>query len=435
MRLHQAVFLPFVAIAPVFAQNAGTDAEPAYDLRVEPRPDQPLLAELRLGMQVTIEATSGGKRKKLEFEHQSRLDFVEELLARDKPEAGDMDVRRTFLLWEEDGTDERGKMIAQDNAFGGAQALITLRKSEIGLELLNRLAPEKELEILLKLSESVSWLKMPASARVGETFETDPTGLVNLLLNGGFLVQSARGTFTLRSVDENGVATLDGSLVVMGDAPDNEGHGTFEGTCSVAIDTRAKLVQRAQWKGQARLQMDDGEVRGEGKGAFDSRLSVTTGDPARRALGRKTTYRAVLRSPEKVPVVFELPSHWYSVAGEEVETFRTTVHGHEAPVTLELQAFAVSSQEFDSVLDSAVGQMGRDVHLTSQRPMTSPLGKGRSLRFQTKAEDGSTVAVLVEFYPCGKSQLLRVRLSGPPDALEEELDNWPKIVRTLSLRK
>ena len=67
--------------------------------------------------------------------------------------------------------------------------------------------------------------------------------------------------------------------------------------------------------------------------------------------------------------------------------------------------------------------------------MMSPLGKGRSLRFQAKADDGTTVAVLVEFYPCGKSQLLRVRLSGPPEALEDELDNWPKILRTLTLRK
>lgn len=414
---------------------APSAAAPAYDLGVVLRPDLPLLAELRFGLQCTLEAAAGGKKKKLEFQHESRLDFVDELLARDQPGVGDLDVRRSYLLSQADGSDEKGKLQPEDNAFTGAQALITLRQSQIDLELQNRLAPEKELRTLLKQAESVSWLEMPAGVRVGDSFEAEPAGLVNLLLSGDFLVQSARCTFTLRAVDEAGVATLDGPLLVMADDPDEEGRGTFEGTCTVGFDTREKCVKSVQWKGQARLMLDMGEVKAEGKGTFDSRLAVTAGAPARKALERKITYRAVPRSPEKVPVVIELPSHWYAVEGEEIDTFRTTVHGYESPVTLELQGFAVSSQEFDSVIDSAVGQIEKDVKVTSQRPMMCPLGKGRSLRFQGQTEDGANVSVLVEFYPCGKSQLLRVRLSGPEKALEEVLDDWPKILRTLELKK
>ena len=443
MHQHCLVLSLFVVALPArfAAQDAGsagsadTEAQgTAYDLRVELRPDLALLGELRLGMQYAIEASSGSKRKKLEFEYESRLDFVDEVLARDQPEAGDLDVRRTYLLWQEDGTDERGKMRPQDNALGGAQALITLRRSELGLELINRLAPQKDLEGLLKHSESVTWLKLPASARVGETFEVEPAGLVNLLLSGDFIVQSARGTFTLRSVDEQGVASFDGPLLVIADDAQGEGRGTFEGTCTLSFDTREKRVQGVQWKGEARLLMDDGQARAEGQGTFDSRLSVTAGAPARKALGRKTTYRAVPRSLEKAPVALELPSHWYSVEGEEAETFRTTVHGHESPVTLEFQAFAVSTEEFDSVVGAAVAEMEKDVRLSNQRNVTSPLGKGRSMRFQTKADDGKTVyGALVEFYPCGKSQLLRVRLIGPSDAFEQELGDWPGILRTLEL--
>lgn len=428
------LFFPLV----VSAQDAGPTAakEATHDLRVELRSDQPLLVELRLGVKHTLEVDAGGTRKKLPFEHESRLDFVEELLARDQPAAGDLDVRRSYLMWQEDGTDERGKMKPQDSSFGGARALITLRGGEISVELENRLAPEKELQRLLKHSGSVSWLELPASARVGETFEVEPVGLVNMLLDESFVIQSALASFTLRSVDEAGVATLDGPLQVMADDPEEKGRGTFEGSCSVTLDTRAKHVRGIQWKGQSHLFLDDGQLRAEGKGTFDARLAVTAGTPAKKALERKTAYRNVPRALEKAPVVFELPSHWYEVEaeeGSEVEMFRTTVHGPGAPVTIEFQAFAVAKEEFDTIVGAAVGKLEKELRLDNQRNVTSPLGKGRSMRFRSEADDGTEVGVQVEFYPCGKSQLLRIRLSGPPDAFEEEVGNWSKILRTLAL--
>jgi hypothetical protein len=439
MRLAQLVpFLFLLPAAPSAAAQSPAPAPPAaaHDLRVESRAEQPLYAELRFEIKVAGEAGTGSKKKKLELRHETRLDYVDELVARDQPAPGDLDIRRTYLRWDQDLTFGRGKPTPTDNSFVGARTLITRRGNEIALELIDRLAPQKELEELLRHSASAIWPALPASARVGETCPVDPTGLVGLIVGDEFKARASTGTFTLRAVDAEGVATLDSPILVM--IEDDEGRGTMEGSFTLAIDTRAKCVRSVDWKGSALLRMDDGEVQMSLKGTFEARLEVEAGDPARKALERRVVHRAVPRTLNRGPLTVELPSHWYVVEaeeGDEAETFRTTVHGAEAPFTLELQFFDVTSDEFDSAVDAAVKQIGKEFRLSSVKSVPSPLGKGRSMRFEVKGDGGAVSAFLLEFHPCGKNRMVRARLVGPEKTFDDELREWPAVLRTFELAK
>ena len=432
MRPTRFLLALFLIPSPCLAQTEVPDpATATHDLRVELRSDQPLFADLRFEVRLSGEASSAAKAKKLEYRMQSHLEYVDELLARDQPAAGDIDIRRTYLRWEEDVTEGRGKPVASDNSIVGSRALITRHGKELGMELVDRLAPKKELEILLRHSDSAFWIELPVGIHVGETFQADPTGLVCLVVGDEFKARSSPSKFTLRDVDGDGVATLDSPIVAM--VEDEESHGTFEGLCTLAVDTRGKFVRGMDWKGTTLLLMEGGAVQAKFKGNFDARLSVQAGDASRKALERKPNYRSIPRKLKKAPLTIELPSHWYAVEGEEAETFRTTVHGAESPFTLELQFFDVSSQEFDSVVDSAVSKLGKDFRLSGMKNITSPLGKGRTMRFQTKSDDGAVYSFLLEFHPCGPSQMVRTRLVGPESSFDTELREWPSTLRTFEL--
>jgi hypothetical protein len=105
--LARSVLAALLAVAaPRSAQSQDAPPDGAtHDLRVESPSGQPILAELRFELRGTMEASAGGKSKKLEMRHETCLDFVDELLARDRPEPGDLDVRRTYLRWDQDGTE------------------------------------------------------------------------------------------------------------------------------------------------------------------------------------------------------------------------------------------------------------------------------------------------------------------------------------------
>jgi hypothetical protein len=267
---------------------------------------------------------------------------------------------------------------------------------------------------------------------VGETFQVDPAGLVSVILGDAFKARSSPGKFTLRTVDGEGVATLDSPLTVM--VEDEESRGTFEGVCSLALDTRGKFVRGVEWKGNTLLVMEGGGVQGQAKGTFDARLAVQAGEPARKALERRVIHRGVPRRLQKGPLTIELPSHWYSVESDEAETFRTTVHGAESAFTLDVQFFDVASEDFDSVVGAAESKLGKEFRLTGLKNVASPLGKGRTMRFESKEESG-VYAFLLEFHPCGKNKMMRTRLIGPEKVFDDELREWPAFLRTFELAK
>jgi len=315
----------------------------------------------------------------------------------------------------------------------GARTRITRRDGEFSLELEDRMVRESETADLMNCTRSVAWFELPEAVGVSEEFTLEPVFLAALLSDQQ--VDSTKGRFVLKEVDGKGQATLEGQLLVAGtDVQHPKSRCVLEGACTLVVDTSEKRLLSAEWKGEARLTLDDGEVQGSGIGTFESRLSATTGVPAREALARKITYRDVPRTLDNAQVSFDLPSHWFDLEGEEAEVFRTSVHGAESLVTLEFRVFAVERGSHDGVVDAALAQIQKDVKLVDQKGVTSPLGKGRSARFRSQTDDGKPYESLVEFYPCGADRLLRVQLYGEPKAFADELKAWPKIQHTLKLR-
>jgi hypothetical protein len=422
-----------LAVALGSSGTAPQDPAPAVqDLRVALRAGEPLFGELRFDTRLALEVDPKSKSKKLEFQHETRLDYVDELIVSDKPAAGDFDVRRTYLRWDQDLTQGHEQPTASDNSFVGARALITRRGTQLALELIDRLAPQTELEQLLRHSGSAMWPDLPSSAAAGNAFTVDLAGFVRLVVGDEFTATVPSCSLTLRSVDADGVANVDGPLTAM--VEEKESHGTFAGTCTLAIDTKAHSVRTAEWKGSALLVMNTQTLQSKLAGSFEAQLAVHIGDDARKALDRHIVYRAVRRTLQQGTVAVELPSHWYSVEGEDktVETFRTTIHGANSPVTLELSFFDTGTEDFTSIVDVAVAKLGKEYKLSSTKSATSPLGKGRSMRFETK-ENGVPYDFLLEFHPCGKNRMMRARLFGPEKAFDPEVRDWPATLRTFEL--
>ncbi len=433
VRLALRALAAALVTAPLHAGPPRQAEAESHDLTLRLDAERPLLAQVRFELRGSVEPPAGSKARPLELRHGTRLDFVDELLALDAPAAGDLDVRRTFLRWERDGAEGRAKPAPRDNSLTGARALVTRRTGTLELELIDRLGPLTDLQEALKQAESVSWLAAPASVRVGERIELELAGLVNLLLDEGFTIQGARAKVTLRAVDADGLAELEGPLAVL--VQDEQGNrGTFEGPCLLELDTRADCVRALEWRGDARMRLGETASGGELRATFEARLTLQAGKPARDALARDPAYRSVPRAVDLVR--FELPSHWYEVEDEEdsaeATTYRTSMHGEAGLVTLELQFFSLASEPFDAVVDAAITGIEKEVRLSGQRSAPSPFGKGRSVRFQRK--DGETVhAFAIEFYPCGNDRLMRARLGGAPAAFDSEFRQWQASLRTFEL--
>lgn len=429
--------IPLFVGAPAPSRSPQDAAAATYDLGFDTRADRPLFAELRFEMKAELGAGSGNKAKKLIVGHESRLDFVDEPVARDQPAKGDFDVRRTFLQWQQDEVGARNKKTPHDPSLSGAQVQVSRRAGEISVELLNRLAPQEELRALSIHSSCANWVELPSGVAVGQTFDVDAKHIVNLLLDSDFVVESARAKLTLRSVDPSGEALLDGTLTALLADPKDAGRATFDGTWNVVQDTKARLPKRITWSGKNLLQVAVESVQMSGAGTFESSLSLSADAPAKRALDRKPSYRDVPRKLRDAPVSFSLPSHWYAVEpeeGVEEQLFRTTVHGFERAVTLEVRVFEVSSQDFASTVDSAVRAIKKDFRVEAERNVTCPLGKGRSFRFSVPG-DGTENRVLIEFYPCGANRMLRLRLIGPSKEFEVEARAWPDTAKTFEAKE
>ncbi len=57
------------------------------------------------------------------------------------------------------------------------------------------------------------------------------------------------------------------------------------------------------------------------------------------------------------------------------------------------------NEELDAVVDSAVGKLGKEARLSGSRTASSPLGKGRTTRFESESDAGVLHAFLLEFHP------------------------------------
>jgi len=406
----------------------------AVDLRLVPRTDDPVLVDVRLELNLEMEIVAGKKRSKAPFEHLSEVEFVDEFTALDQPAAGDFDARRSYLKWEETSQDER-----EDNEMTGVRVRVTRRAGTLSAELDGRMARKSELERVIDHAESLSWFELPAEARPEEPFLVEPESLVRVLLDVDGDVTSSKAQLELASVDDAGLATLTGTLLAAVRQREAEsGQATFQGTCTVVVDTRAHRLSSADWKGQASLSLAGGEVTTNGKGTFAAQLSFSNGAAAREALARKVVYRDVPRTLDQAPVGFELPSHWFEreLAGEAAgsELFSTSLHGDDFMVSLEFRVFALEGDSADSTIDAALATLDEQYDLHEQKPVSCPLGKGRSVRFRLDDAELGKVESLLELYPCGRDRLLRVQLLGKGDGFDVERKAWSKVQKTLKLR-
>jgi len=379
---------------------------------------------------------AGKKKSQLPLDYASEVEFVDEFTALDQPAAGDFDARRTYVGWRE-GADED---VPEDNELSGARVLVTRRAGTIAVELEGRIARKKELERVLDQVEGIAWIELPVAAVAGEAFALEPAALVRVLLDLEGELKSAQGRFTLASVDGQGLATLTGTLLAAAqpEEPANA-QATFEGECTLLVDTRARRLQGASWKGQATLFMEDEEASLSGKGTFESRLQLAAGAAAREALARKVVYRDVPRQLDQAEVGLELPSHWFERdLGEEGgtgELFSTAVHGDTQLVSLEFRVFALEGAAADATIDAALAAIGEENALFDEKGVSCPLGKGRSARYRFTDEALGEVESLIELYPCGRDRLLRVQLYGSREAFSAELRAWSKTQKTLKLRR
>lgn len=430
-RRRAIAFLPLLLSVPAapLALQDGASAR-AFDLRLVPRLGEPLHVQRTLRVDVALEVSAGEKKAKVPMRYESRLEYVDELAALDQPAQGDLDVRRTFLRREQD----EGRGIPRDDELTGAVALVTRRSGELAVELQDRLMRKSAMEDLLWTCESVAWPELPAQLARGQSCTLEPVALAALL--GEQAVDSARATFVLEAVDERGLATLAGPLLATGrDPTEARNRSIFEGECRLMVDTNERRAVRVVWKGRLTLSGDDGETQTRGKGTFECVLSADTGAPAREALARKLVFRAVPRSLALAPVAFELPSHWFGVGGEEVETFQTSVHGVDAKVTLEFRAYAVGRAAHDDTIEAAFEAIAETIRLTDKKSVTSGLGKGRSARFRSQFDDGRPYESLIEYYPCGADRLLRAQMFGEPAAFAQEMKLWSEVRSSLKLEQ
>lgn len=428
--------LPFVLLAAgAAAQDAALAQDAAmarHDLRLAPRVGEPVLVTLHSELALQNEITTGKKRTKASFEHASDLEFVDEFLVLDQPAAGDFDARRTYVRWHEGESKDR----PGDNELTGVRALVTRRDGVYALALDDRLARETEMQRVLAHVESIAWFELPAAIGPGESFALEPAELVFVLLDQDREIASTKGLFTLKSVDPAGLATIEGQLMAATKTNEADAsQATFDGPCTLVVDTRAQRLQGAVWKAQARVVMDDGTMRVDGKGTLEAELSLAAGAPAKEALARKPAFRDVPRAFDGAGIELELPSHWFDRGAEDSALFGTTLYGAETMVSLELRAFALGDEAADAVIDAVLGGLEKEYKLFDTKGASSPLGKGRSARYRIGAGDDEPLEALVEFYPCGRDKLLRVHLMGVPAAFEVELKAWPKVQRSLKLKR
>jgi hypothetical protein len=417
--------LAFVAWASVAWAPADT---PQADLRLVARVGEPVRLERTFELDVVLELAQGKRKERLPLRYDSRLELVDELVSVDQPAAGDLEVLRTCVLWQDDMAKK-----PCEGELNGVKAKVTRRAGELGLELVGRLARESEMTRFFALWVPATGLALPETMAVGASAALQSVPLAALLTDQA--VTSTQAQLTLAGVDADGLATLTGELLVAGHDPEDEAKkAVFEGACTLVVDTRAQAVRKLEWRGEVRLECTIEGVTGSGRGTFASGLSLSSGAPAREALARKILYRDVARTPGLGGLTLELPSHWYDLEPEEGALFRTSRHGDEALVSLELRAFPVEPDGHDKAIAEALVEIGKTRKLLGEKTATCPLGKGRSARFKVPAgEPGGPAEALVELYPFGPEQILLVRLLGPPKAIAEELESWPKITRSFGL--
>ena len=394
-----------------------SEAEPTYDLRLNVKVDDPIAASLKVDVKGTLEISSGGSVTTQDVALTRDLRFVDEytVLEDDRWAA-----TRTYVRWF--GT-EGGSVV--DSELNGVRALFQLKDDSYTVEFVDRSTRTETLNGLLEQAENVGiWFGLPGAVPIGGEFEIDAASLLSLLTDARSELAEASGSLVLRSVDEEGVAVLEGRLSAVEESEDlTQSH---EGDCRMKVGIPGGRLLQLEWSGASNMHSKTSGVTLKGSAAFDVELSTKIGPAARKMLARKPVYRDVPRELREEGLAVELPSHWFPISGDGVSLFLTSLHGSETPVAVEFKVMRVAAGSFEEVAEAALSILEKQVGKMAVRSVRSQLGTGKSARFENDGEK-----FLVEMYPLGKTRLLRLRLFGSPGPFSKELKNWKAIRRTI----
>ena len=383
------------------------------------RVDEPVHGSLEGSMEGVVHLTNDGATSEREFESEIEVSFVDRLSTLD---LDGWTGSRTYLAWleSEDG-------VAVDRELNGVRADYVNADGRVEVVVPVGIVSEATLQYLLNQDEAFGmWMPMPDEVALGEEFETDPSPLVHLLLSVDGELTESTARLALESVDESGLGTVRG-LVSATVVEEENLLTSYEGEWVMEIDTTLNKLMSLRWEGSSTAQLRVAGLSVEGEASFELELTTTYGSAAERATRRKPEYRDVPRTLDELGLTLSLPSHWVDVGGGE---FQSGVHGEDLVATLEFKAYHHSHPSTREGVREAMDSVEAEIPEIKPKSVSSGLGKGMGGTFTREGVD-----FLVEIFPLGARQVVRVRLYGLEEVMKKEVKAWSRVRKSLDVRE
>jgi hypothetical protein len=285
---------------------------------------------------------------------------------------------------------------------------------------------------------------LPASAKVGESFDVDFAGLAPWCLGNAGTVEKAVAHLRFEAVEPKtnlakfrGKAeveeAIDKSAEQLSAAFSLKGRGHYEVDLAIDYDLAGHRLARITCRGKGTI---EGDAAGEHPakltldGVFDSTITNRVGAVVANALKEKPQFRDVPRDSIRAGVSIVLPSHYAKVKPQipKVDTFQSTLRGLKNYSQVSLLAEdsrSLSLKEFgeayrSSFLAGLQGSTAKDAKATG--------GLGAASAFEYTTAD---VHGLLAIFPRDASHYVVVICASPEPAWTESSKDWPRILQSM----
>ncbi len=403
---------------------AAAPAADTVDVSVRATVGRPLLVSLEAEHEgnVTLTLPTGPTDRRLSVRRSLRVVDEFQRVEEDRWEA-----TRRFVRWfrEEDGA-------VRDPEANGLTFRFQQRDGRGDVQCADDRAIRTEfLDRLLDQIGSVGlYLHLPSEATALEPFAFDGSSVASFLLGLSGELVDAKGALQLEGLDEAGLATLRGKLLVR----ERQEQGTlrfdsrYDGDLTVVIDTTAHRVARIAYRGRSSAAGGEGSIGVDARGRFTIEVEAADASKgeAAEAADAPAVQRDVVRALDGLGVTVTLPSHWFPVDTEQGAGFVSSLLGDdEAGAYLEVFRLDVPADQVDAAYRRARESVTGDGEAATLEDVRSPLGHGVKTMLSL---DG--LFTHVEIYPL-PTALIRVRLQGTEDVLDEALEQYESIRASL----
>ena len=415
-----ALLIPFT-----HAQDAAAPAAAeTHDLRVGLKVGQKVLIELDSSIKTTMNLTlPNGDVTTMKLAGEDEARFIDEITSlHDEGFA----AARSIVDWK---SEENGE-IKDPDIVGQTFDIEYVETPRIAVREGGRASKDSLHRLLQSVPATGLWVPLPAQLAIGESCEVNLVSVIALMAGLDQEPTEHQSTLTLDAVDEEGVASLSGTMSTA--APmDDDGvkiSALLGGDVTMRVDLAAGQVIEVTWDGEGTFEGGAPGVDMEGTAEFKARVTATAGAAADRAAKRKPTYRNTVRDMRGMGLKLDLPSHWFHFMtadnGTEVYVSFAMTDEVEGPRNLEIRAFATADPK--ATIEAAEKTVQKSFAGMKFKNLSTKLGKGRS----GTGETDKGRAVVVDLVGDG-DRVVQLRFETSPKDLKKAMKDLERARKTL----